>query len=268
MCSWPTVLLLGLVFTGPAAVAGPTVAVFDNPTYVDTAASLEATLSSQGISFHTFSGITAADFTNAARTANLILFPNLTNSAKLATDLTPAAVAALRADVAGGTGLIATGGSAHVLLNRALGWTLTSTVSGGPSFLDHSAAAGTAFANLPSQLTVTPEPGTSVNPFNFLPPGAVDLYRDEVNGGFNGSRVFEAPFGNGKVGYLAWDFANAVPTGDQDGGWVSVLGATVNDVAGPLSVVPEPASLTLCAVGGFALAVRSALRRRKESRAR
>src|SRR5262249_26752627 len=159
---------------------GPVVAVFDNPAYTNTAASLEATLTSQGIAFHTFSGITANDFTNAARGANLILFPNLSNAGKLATDLTPDAVAALRADVTKDAGLIVPGGSAHLLLNRSLGWTLTSTGSGGPSFLDNSVAAGTAFANLPATLTVSPEPDTSINPFNFFPPGALDLYRDQV----------------------------------------------------------------------------------------
>src|SRR5262245_59451226 len=99
--------LLVAVFSLP--VQASVIAVFDNTTYVDTSGglpvsssdALQALLTSQGNTVHTFTGFTAADFAAAASGADLILFPALLNFAQLANDLSTSAKIALANYVSG-----------------------------------------------------------------------------------------------------------------------------------------------------------------------
>src|SRR5215471_9979652 len=82
-------LVLSILLLAASSLPAPAsvIAVFDNPTYVDTSGgppvpssdALQALLTSQGNTVHTFTGLTAADFTTALSGANLILFPSLLN---------------------------------------------------------------------------------------------------------------------------------------------------------------------------------------------
>src|SRR5262245_23357206 len=94
-------IMLSCVLAAPLSLPAQAtvIAVFDDPAYVDTSGgpsvpssdALQALLTSQGDTVHTFTGLTAADFAAAANGANLILFPHLLNFGALATDLSTAA---------------------------------------------------------------------------------------------------------------------------------------------------------------------------------
>ena len=273
-----TVVLRFLLFAALSSpVQATVIAVFDNPTYVDTSGgppvpssdALQALLTSQGNTVHTFAGLTAADFTTALSGANLILFPNLLNFGVLASDLSASAKTTLADYVSGGGGLIAIGDSASRLLNAIFYPTcdfvtvfcLASSGSTGPSFLDSGVAAGTPFAAAPAELTNPPQAGNGINPFAFTPPGGANLYRDHVLGSPNSTTVLTAPFGSGHFGFLAWNFADAAPLGGLNGGWNDVLDLTVSAVARP-AAVPEPGSSSLLALALLVLGGTTMLRRR------
>jgi len=269
--------LLVAVFSLP--VQASVIAVFDNPTYVDTSGStppahgsdaVQALLASLGHTVHTFTGFTAADFTAAAAGADLILFPDLLNFGVLASDLSASAKTTLRDYVTGGGGLITIGGSASRLLNAIFYPTcdfvtvfcFASSGGSGPSFLDSAVAAGTPFATAPAVLTSPPEAGNGLNPFAFTPPGGANLYRDHVGGSPNSTTVLTAPFGAGEFGFLAWNFVDAGPLGGLDGGWSQVLDLMVADVARS-AAVPARGPLSLLVLGLLALASITTLRRRE-----
>ena len=250
-------LPLFLLAVLPVPAHATSVIVFDNPAYVDTGSSgassddLQALLGSLGYSVSTFTGITASDIAAAGNSANLILFPGLLNFGALASDLSPAADAALASYVAAGGGLIVTGGSGERLLNVALYpacdfttvFCFASTGTSGPSFLDSTVAAGTSFSSAPATLTVPPQPDGAINPFAFTPAGGLNLYRDEVAGFFNGTTVLTAPYGAGHYGFLGWTYADSLPLGSQDGGWDSVLNTMVQSLAS--TNTPEPGTTVL-----------------------
>src|SRR5262252_5036821 len=169
------VTLLGLLTPVHAEV----VAVFDNPTYVNSSGgagaasdSIQALLTSLGDTVAPFTGISAADFISAGSGANLILFPDLLNFGALVGALSAPAKAALANYVSSGGGLIAVGSSAHTLLNAIFYPTcafvsvfcLASSGTSGPSFQDTAVTAGTPFAADPSTLSSPPQPGTGLNP--------------------------------------------------------------------------------------------------------
>ena len=262
-----TIVLSCLLLAASALPAHASViAVFDNSTYVDTTGvspvpssdALQALLSSQSNTVHTFTGLTDGDFTTALNGADLILFPQLLNFGVLATDLSASAKTVLADYVAGGGGLIAIGDSATRLLNAIFYPTcdfatvkcFASTGGGGDSF-QTGEATGTPFAADPGTLTVSA--GNAINHFAFNPAGAENLYKDASGG----TTVLTAPFGSGEFGFLAWSFGNAAPAGNLDGGWDDVLDTTVSVVARP-AAVPAPGSssllgLALLALGGITM---------------
>ena len=264
-----TIMLSGLLAAALSLpVQAAVIAVFDNSTYVDTSGgppvpssdALQALLSSQGNTVHTFTGFTAADFATATSVADLILFPNLLNFGVLASDLSASAKTTLAGYVAGGGGLIAIGDSASRLLNAIFYPTcdfvtvfcFASSGGSGPSFLDSAVAAGTPFDGAPAVLTSPPQAGNGINPFAFTPAGGANLYRDHVGGAPNSTTVLTAPFGAGEYGFLAWSFEDAAPLGGLDGGWGGILDTMVSAVASP-AAVPAPGSSLLLGLGLFAL---------------
>jgi len=243
-----------------ARIDAAAIAVFDNSSYVNSSGgasaasdSIQALLTLLGHTVTPFTGTSAGDFAAAASTSDLILFPDLLNAGQLALDLTPAAKAALSNYVNSGGGLIAVGENAHRLLNVVFYpgcnfvtvHCFASSGTGSPSYLQPSGAAGTPFASGPATLSSPPQPTTALNLVAFSPPGVLNLYRDSVGGFPNSTTVLMAPFGTGSYGYLAWDFAQAVPLGSLDGGWSNVLNTMVVEVAG----VPEPSSMMLLGSG-------------------
>ena len=249
MCRTFIVSLL-LAVAAPSVPRAAVVALYGDPSWIvgTSASSLQALLISSGHTINLLSGLTGAEFAAGLSGADLVVFPEMVNYGQLAGELQPGALTALNGFVSGGGGMIATGDYATLLLNATFYpgadsvtvFPLAATGTFGPSYLDTAVAAGTPYAGGPGTLTVPPEPAVAINPYFFLSPDALPLYRDE----YGGATALTAPVGAGHYGYLAWGYDGAV-LGGLDGGWVSLLGIMANDVA----AVPEPSALVLLLVG-------------------
>ena len=229
-----SVLLLGAL---PASAA--TVAVFDNPAYVDTggageATSVKATLASLGHVVVPFSATDSAGVTAALVGVDLVLIPELEIAAgDLAADLDSQTRTLFANFVAGGRGMIVHGTTdqkAAELLNALFGFSLT-TGSVGPADIT-AEVAGTSFAGGPAQL-----------PDNLRTRGVdqATLPGDSSVFYLNGSRavVGRMPHRSGRVLFLGWDWFDAQPNGSEDGGWLSTLDSAVTDITSCLGPGPD-----------------------------
>jgi len=219
-----------------------TVAVFDNPVYVDTTSggvsaesdNVQASLTNRGFRVITFTDITTAASANA-----VLLFPEFENRS-LAQDLTSAERGALSNFVAHGGLLIVNGQGQNVgtLINSVFGFSVVEATWSAVCTRTAS-AAGTHFADDPVSITVNN--AQFALGISSLPPGSLSIYE---NGGQ--SVVAEIPFGGGKIIYLGWDWYDAVPIGAQNGGWLTVLESAVLELGPtPLGIGTQPVSQTV-----------------------
>jgi Ca2+-binding RTX toxin-like protein len=230
---------------------GAKVAVFDDPTFVDTAGTtgdesdtLQASLVAQGHSVKPFTGITAAAWSNGLAGQHLMAIPELEN-ADLAPALSEAAKHTLRSYVATGGAIVTFDSStrAVALFNGLFGFNLAGSGGAGP-YAIQGGLGGTFYAGGPASL-----PDFSLtNPLSLasFPGGAKDVYA-------NGDAVAVGLFsvGSGHAGYLAWDWFNAAPLGANNGGWLSVLNRTVKEIAGAgCTVSGSPGADTLIGTPG------------------
>ncbi len=205
---------------------GKQIAFFDNDLYTDVdgeSVNLAASLTSQGHTLNSFSGITAADWNAATAAADLLVIPELDNG-DLFADLDAAAISAINSYIANGGGLIMfdrTTSTPHTLnmLNGIFGYALTGA-SVGVTMLNRVDAAGTPFAGGPASLpdSCATEGVTSTS----LPAGALDLYND----GGTATSVFAVDFPSGRIAFLGFDWWE-VPTPPD---WEAVLGNAVSYV--------------------------------------
>jgi len=224
-------ILLTILSMGIANAAN--VVVFYNATYVDTGAtgSAEATneiatLTAQGHTVTTFTGITATAITAATAGQDVLVIPELENG-DLNAALNAAARTAIHDFVTGGGQLIINGqGTSHEvdLLNAIFGYSL---VDSGSMSSGSLAGPTTLGANNGTELITTAS----------VPPGATILYT--ANAGAD-TAVFVNNEGAGQVIFLAWDWFNAVPVGAADNGWLAVLDAAVKGTLAPKSPSAVP----------------------------
>jgi Ca2+-binding RTX toxin-like protein len=217
----------------PALASAATVAVFDDPAYVDSANdsgaesdNIQASIAAKGHTVRAFTGITATDFSFALAGAKALVIPDQEISA-LAPDLSGDAVHIIRSYVASGGGLILsdnTGANVASLLDRVFGISVTQGQGPGTT-TKQAAAAGTNFASGPGSL---PE-NNGTDFLTGLPAGAASIYANGAN-----SSVVAFTFGNGEIVFLGWDWFNSDPpnVGAQNGGWQNVLGRALTEVAG------------------------------------
>jgi len=64
-----------------------------------------------------------------------------------------------------------------------------------------------------------------------LPVSSVSIYSDINNSDFSSVSILE--YGKGKIIYLGWGWWNALPSGTQDGGWMSILETAINIASCP-----------------------------------
>jgi hypothetical protein len=222
-----------VLWVSATAARAAEIAVFDNPAYVDTtsgglgaeADNVRATLALLGHGVSTFTAIDAAGIASALAGADLVLFPELeVSTGDLAADLTTQAIATLADFVADGHGLIIHGTTdqkATELLNVLFGYAMSSG-SVGPADLTAD-AIGTAFE---SGVAVLPDNVRTRGVDNLtLPDDAKVFYLN-----FQRAVVARTAHRSGRVLYLGWDWFDAIPIGGEDGGWIAVLDAAVDDV--------------------------------------
>jgi len=258
------VLLFALVF-GVAAVApatglAVTVAVYDDPAFVDTtdpasgdseAENVKASLISFGHNVKRFEGTGSGAFSHALAGARLLVIPELEDG-DLAPALSPRAIHTIRTYVATGGGLIVFDNKVANLLNTVFGYSVAAGSDTGPATRTGE-VAGTAFAGGPAMLTNNDATRALDNAS--LPAGASIMYVDGTS-----SWVTAFSYGSGEIVFLAWDWFDAKPVGSQNGGWLPVLRRAVTEVAGTgctISGTPGVDSLTgfsgadrICAFGG------------------
>jgi Ca2+-binding RTX toxin-like protein len=249
---WALVATAALFLLVPAVGYGATVAVYDDPAFVDTtntsdaeSDNLQASLASLGHTVKTFTGTTGPAFSGGLAGASLLAIPELENG-DLAAALDQNALHTIRSYVATGGGLLVFdqgGGNIATLLNTLFGYNLTGGVGGAPSTRTGE-VAGTAFAGGPASLA----DNSAVRPFDSasLPSGAAVMYANGAN-----ATVTAFTAGSGEIVHLGWDWFNAAPVGTQDGGWLNVLNRAVAEVAGAgCTITGTPGGDTLTGTGG------------------
>lgn len=220
---------------GVSGVGSPErIAIFYNPSYVDTSASssgeahvLRQALLAKGYAVESFAGVDVTAIETALDDADVLVIPEL-ELASLAPALLTDARNVIRSFVESGRGLILlghSGGRDVDLFNAVFG---TSAVASGTTTVGASktqAALGTTFDDGPASLPALD--ATSPWRTSMLPPGALSLYEVEHSGVLH-SHVSILSQGYGVVVVLAFDWFNAVPVGTQDGGWDEMLSRAVN----------------------------------------
>jgi hypothetical protein len=221
----------------PALASAATVAVFDDPAYVDTtnndgaeSDNIQASIAAKGYTVRTFTGITASNFSFGLAGAKVLVIPEREGS-NLAPALSGDAVHIIRGFVASGGGLILggdySGGSgtdSAAFLDRVFGIAVTEATGPGLT-TKQAAAAGTAFASGPGSLPQN----DGTNYLTGLSAGAAAIYANGAN-----ASVAAFSVGNGEIVYLGWDWYQSNPpnAGLQNGGWQNVLGRALTEVAG------------------------------------
>jgi uncharacterized repeat protein (TIGR01451 family) len=221
----------GLSFAAYQPLAGgEVIAVFDDPAYVDTGGStssesdnVQAGLAAMGHTVQPFTGIDEASWSAALGGANVLVIPELEVNSNLGYDLSLAARAVIADFVNQGGGLIEFYYGSD-FLNPVFGFSLSD--SGGDSSSITAAAMGTAFQGGPA--TLPSNNATWGLDSSTFPPGGLTIY----SSGGNNAEVAWLPYGAGQIVYLGWDWFDAAPPGNQDGGWLEVLERAVQQVAG------------------------------------
>lgn len=229
---------LGLLFAAisfallPGRARAARIAVFDNPTYVDTTSrdpsaesdNVQAVLSWLGHRVITFTAVDAEGMRAGLSGVTVAVIPELERQ-DLVSELSEDARDALREFVGLGRELIVHGTSdrrASDLLNVLFGWRLTTGTVGNATLGPD--APGTAFAGAPGRISANQR--TRGIDLTSLPADASIYYVNRTR-----TPVVAFSYGRGRVLYLGWDWYRGVPLGDRDGGWLKVLVAAIGDEA-------------------------------------
>lgn len=210
-----------------------TVAVFDDPLYVDTAGgsgsesdTLQASLLFLGYGLATFTNI------ETAAAANLVLvFPEL-EAGYLPASLDETTRAALAEFVETGGSIILHGvpdapGWSADLLNAVFGFGVQEFQEvDGLLYTRTAQADSTAFAA--NALSLPTNHRSTILETGGLPPGALSIYEESGR-----TLVAVLPYGLGKIVFLGWDWNNALPLGTADNGWLEVLNSAMTEAGGP-----------------------------------
>lgn len=249
---WALVATAAFFLLSPALGSGATVAVYDDPAFVDTggtssdeADNVQASLASLGHTVKTFTGTSGPAFSGGLAGASLLVIPEL-EVGDLSAALDQNALHTIRSYVATGGGLIVfdlSGGNTATFLNTVFGYNLTAG-TGGTTTTRTGEVAGTAFAGGPATLA----DNDATEPFNSasLPSGAAVMYANGTDASVTAFTV-----GSGEIVHLGWDWFDAAPVGTQNGGWLNVLNRAVAEVAGAgCTITGTPGGDTLTGTGG------------------
>jgi hypothetical protein len=261
----PLLVVLALSLTvavGAVPAFAANVALFFDPTYVDTATdgtgeayNLQQGLIAQGHTVTTFTGTSAQAFNTALAGKSILVIPELqNNNLSPALDQEAAFTISLFVNNGGTLMMFDPGdGDPLAVLNKAFpGFQLTSAGGAVGTIAKAPGAVGTPFENgpatLPINLNATDTILTSSLPASGLsfPASSRVIYADD-----NGNAVVAMiTVGGGHIVVFGWDWFDAAPVGSQDGGWLSVLDTTGNAVVGtqPIPTLSEWAMIAMAAL--------------------
>jgi hypothetical protein len=206
--------------------ATSTINVLTNGNYTDIeeeAPNLVAAIASFGNSYSTFTDISESTFSSFSGGA--LVIPELQSEEdSLGDALTIGAKDAIAAFVSNG-GILLTfepnSDGLYNLLNSIFGFSLDTNGVSEPINLTSSGLS--LFPTAPS--TITDNDGTDSLDTTTLPPDSVTIYEGD---GVNQSVVTMIPYGSGKIYVMGWDWYDGAPIGNQDGGWVNLLGLVLS----------------------------------------
>jgi hypothetical protein len=208
-------------------LAGSTLAVFDDPAFVDTSdnSGAESDTMQTALNSLRFPVVIFTNFPQVLESSPVILIPELENG-NLATALFTTNLIAMQNFVRWGGTLIVHGTYANdntaTLINYLLGSAVTENyITNTTVFAKTFAANGTAFADNPFSLAW--KDGTRTLATTSLPVGATNYY---VNGTDSAVTVFT--YGSGQIIYLGWDWFNYDPAVDADVAWLQVLASATS----------------------------------------
>ncbi len=220
------------------------VALFYNSDYVQISegnlfaegSNMLATLDALGHEVNPFSSLDATDWTTILNQNDLLIIPEL-EIKNLNEDLPSETKILLHNYIKNGGGLIICGvvapnpsnsGNALRLLNGVFDFDLQSgaIALSGQSSMNQNQILNTFYKDCDASV----ENNNSISFITGgLPVGSKRIYSDQIE--TNNTTVALVPFTNGKIAYLGWGWWNAAPLGDQDNGWLSILEASIKEVA-------------------------------------
>lgn len=165
-----------------------------------------------------FRGISAASWTAVAEAADVILIPELEEN-DLDPDLSSDSKTIIRNFVSNGGTFVMfepESGDLITVLNDIFSFSLDTNNADEPFTL--TTDGRTLFPGLSP--TLPDNNGSDALDTTTLPAGSTTIYSGD---GSNESIVTLMPYGSGKIYVMAWDWYDAAPIGEQDGGWNSVL---------------------------------------------
>jgi hypothetical protein len=177
---------------------------------------LMAFMDSVSISYTTFTDVSESSFSSLSE--GFLLIPEIEED-DLNPDLTSGARSAIASFVANGGTLIMfhpSNGDVPEVLNAVFGFSLDSNGADEPINLTQ----GGAMLFPEASSTLDGLSSTSSINTSTLPQDAVVIYQGD---GENQSVVTMIPYGFGKIYVLGWDWYNALPIGEEDGGWNPLL---------------------------------------------
>lgn len=269
------IALLGLAVPALPAQAG-NVAIFFDPTYVDTATdgtgeayNLQQAFIAQGHTVTTFTGLTVADLNATLAGKDVLVIPELQNN-----NLSPA----LSNEAALTIGLFVNNGGTLLVFDPGVGDPLAVLNKAFPSFQLTSAgpavgtisktpgAADTPFASGPATLPMNLNSVDTVLPASLIPANAPFpvtariIYSDSAGNAV----ISQIGVGGGTVVIFGWDWFDAAPVGTQDGGWLGLLDTAGNIVG--VRPVPTLSEWALIAMAALLVVTAIATFRRRGAR--
>lgn len=200
------------------------ITVFDNPSFVDTnggisaeSDNLQATLLAQGNIVSTFNDVTASGVSDALAGQDMLIVPELESGSWNPDNSTANEIKNFATN--GGT-IIKFGfsGDNAGFLNGVFDFNVVEQ----NAFVSNKT---TASIDTPFELgpdTLPNNNGTDGLRISSLPAGSSVIYQSG-----DLATVVLIPYGDGFVVYIGWDWFNAAPNGNVDGGWLDVLASVV-----------------------------------------
>jgi len=212
---------------GFAAYLMPSATVLINTTYIDYDPDFEnvsyegsniiASLLQYGVEVKTFTDITAEGITAALVGVDLMLIPETENAPLI---FSTEAATIIRNFVSNGGTLVSLNftsfGEPTIYLNQIFSWSLLMTEGSGSDINKTVNANSNGFTDCVSTLPYN----NAIDGFaeESLPAGSITIYKSS-----DSVYVVLMPYNQGTVIFLGWDWYNAEPIGEDDGGWLQVL---------------------------------------------
>ena len=222
-----------VLYYGPDFIEEPNdIYIFINNDYVDyvtdpgtsdghEANNLMIYMDSVSIKYETFTSVSQSSWADIGTKADIIMIPEL-EKGDLLPALTSGAQNAISNFVGNGGTLVMfcpSSGDPINVINSTFGFSISGEGGTATEPISLSSEGSSLFAGLSA--TIPNWSATSSMDKSTLPVGSITIYEGS---GTNESVVTKITYGSGQIYMLGWDWYNAAPQGDWNGGWLDLLG--------------------------------------------